>query len=52
MLEELNRRIGDGAEVICIVRPRNNPQAKSEVLMLDRASAGLLERLSAAAAQK
>jgi len=33
--------------VICIVRSLNNPQAKSEVIMLDRASSAFLQQLSA-----
>jgi hypothetical protein len=40
-------RGGDHAEVICIVRSLNHPQAKSEVIMLDRASAAFLQQLSA-----
>jgi hypothetical protein len=41
------RKVADGAEVICIVRPLANPQAKSEVIMLDRASPAFLQQLSA-----
>ncbi len=41
------RQVADGAEVICIVRPLANPQAKSEVIMLDRASPAFLQQLSA-----
>ena len=33
------------AEVICIVRPRGNTNAKSEVIVLDRASTAFMERL-------
>lgn len=40
-------RGSDHAEVICIVRSLNNPQAKSEVIMLDRASSAFLQQLSA-----
>jgi len=47
LLEEMRRQAGEGAEVIVIIRPRQNPQGKSEVLMLDRASPALLERFSA-----
>jgi len=46
LLEELRRRANEGAEVIVIIRPRQNPQGKSEVLMLDRASPALMERLA------
>ncbi len=44
-LAEVQKR-GDGAEVICIVRSLSNPQAKSEVIMLDRASSAFLQQLS------
>jgi thiol-disulfide isomerase/thioredoxin len=44
-LAEVQKR-GDGAEVICIVRSLSNPQAKSEVIMLDRASPAFLQQLS------
>ena len=37
----------DGAEVICIVRPLSNPHAKSEVIVLDRASSAFLKQLAA-----
>jgi thiol-disulfide isomerase/thioredoxin len=36
----------DGAEVICIVRPLSSPQAKTEVIMLDRASSAFLQQLA------
>jgi len=45
-LEEIRRRLDEGAEVVCIIRPRNLPQAKSEVIILDRASPEFLERLA------
>jgi hypothetical protein len=38
---------GPQAEVICIVRPLGDPQAKSEVVVLDRASQAFLEQLAA-----
>jgi thiol-disulfide isomerase/thioredoxin len=44
-LAEVQKR-GDGAEVICIVRSLSNPQAKSEVIMLDRASSAFLKQLA------
>jgi hypothetical protein len=34
------------AEVICIVRPLNDPKAKSEVVVLDRASPAFLQQLA------
>lgn len=46
ILEELSRR-ADGAEVICIVRPRGG--GPSEILVLEEASSHFFERLAAAA---
>ena len=37
------------SEVVCIVRPLNDPQAKSEVIMLNQASAGFVSQLKAEA---
>jgi thiol-disulfide isomerase/thioredoxin len=45
-LAEVQKR-GDGAEVICIVRSLSDPRAKSEVIMLDRASSAFLKQLAA-----
>jgi thiol-disulfide isomerase/thioredoxin len=45
-LAEMQKR-GDSAEVICIVRSLDNPQAKTEVIMLDRASTAFLKQLAA-----
>jgi thiol-disulfide isomerase/thioredoxin len=36
-----------GAEVICIVRPQGNPQGDSEIIVLNHASAGFLQQLTA-----
>ena len=47
-LEEIRRRLREGAEVICVVRSRD-PEAKSEVIILDRVSPALLGQLSAMA---
>jgi thiol-disulfide isomerase/thioredoxin len=44
-LAEVQNR-ADGAEVICIIRPLSNPQSKSEVIMLDRASSAFLKQLA------
>jgi hypothetical protein len=52
LLAEASRRVGEGAEVILIVRPRNDPQGRSEVYSLDRASTAMLERLSGLAGAK
>ncbi len=38
---------GDGAEVVCVVRSLGNPQARSEVIKLDRASSAFLKQLDA-----
>ena len=47
-LAEIRRR-GAGAEVICIVRSLADPRAKSEIIVLDRASPEFLEQLSSQA---
>jgi hypothetical protein len=31
---------------VCVIRPRNNPQARSEVIMLDKASPEFLRQLT------
>ena len=48
-LEEIHRHLKDGAEIVIVIRPRNTPGAKSEVLMLDKASPELVRQLSAEA---
>jgi hypothetical protein len=45
-LAEIRRRAA-GAEVICIVRPLSDPRAKSEIIVLDRASPEFLQQLTA-----
>ncbi len=45
-LQEIRRREKEGAEVVIIIRPRNNPQARSEVLTLDHASREFVEQIS------
>jgi len=40
------QQLGQSAEVICIVRPLSDPRAKSEVVVLDRASAAFLQQLA------
>jgi len=45
-LAEIRRRSA-GAEVICIVRPLSDPRAKSEIIVLDRASPEFLQQLTA-----
>lgn len=44
-LVEIGNRSED-AEVICIIRPLSNPEAKSEIIVLDKASPLFLEQLS------
>ena len=46
-LEEIRGRVKDGAEVLVVIRPRGNPEAKSEVLMLDHVSSEFVRQLSA-----
>jgi thiol-disulfide isomerase/thioredoxin len=46
-MDEINRRVQEGAEVLCIIRSRENPSAKSEVIMLDHASPKFIQQLSA-----
>ncbi len=36
VMDQIRRRAGEGSEVVCIIRDRNNPQAKEEVITLDR----------------
>ena len=51
-LDEIHRHLKDGAEIVIVIRPRNTPGAKSEVLMLDKASPELVRQLSAEAQAK
>ncbi|HVX11623.1 MAG TPA: thioredoxin domain-containing protein [Pirellulales bacterium] len=44
-LSEIGRR-SEGAEVICIVRSLSDPRAKSEIIVLDRASPGFVKQLA------
>jgi thiol-disulfide isomerase/thioredoxin len=46
-LDEIRRRMKEGADVTIVVHPRNNPNAKSEVYMLDHASGEFVSRISA-----
>jgi thiol-disulfide isomerase/thioredoxin len=45
-LEEIQRKTGEGAELICIIRSRTNPQARSEIIVLDRVSPAFIQRLT------
>ncbi|MCA9246582.1 MAG: trypsin-like peptidase domain-containing protein [Planctomycetales bacterium] len=44
-LDEIANRSRD-AEVICVIRPLNDPNAKSEIIVLDRASPEFLRQLT------
>lgn len=46
-LEEIRRRRIQGAEVVCIIRSLSDPQAKSEIIVLDKASPAFLQKLAA-----
>jgi thiol-disulfide isomerase/thioredoxin len=46
LLERIRQAKCQGAEVICIIRPKD-PESKSEVLMMEQASKALLDRLNA-----
>ncbi len=46
-LDEIRRLRREGAEVICIVRPRGNPNAASQVIMLNQVSPEFLRQLAA-----
>jgi hypothetical protein len=50
-LEELQNRMQDN-EVICIVRPLNNPNAKSEIIVLNHASPQFVEQISRGAQER
>jgi len=48
-LEEIRRRRSEGAEVVCVIRSRSQPQGPSEIIVLDDASPAFLARLAAEA---
>ena len=45
-MDELHRRLKEGSEVICVIRPRGKPDAQSEVIMLDRASPEFVKQIA------
>lgn len=45
-LEEIRKRQAEGAEVICVIRSRKDPEAKSEILMLDNVTPEFLRQLA------
>ena len=48
-MDEIQRRLKEGDEVVCIIRNRRDQQGKSEVLMLDHVSREFVDQLSAKA---
>ena len=48
-LEEIRRHVKEGAEVVCIIRDHRDPEAKSQVITLARASPAFVKRLAAEA---
>jgi thiol-disulfide isomerase/thioredoxin len=51
-MDEIHRHLKDGSEVVCVIRPRNSAGARSEVIMLDKASPELVRQLTAEAQGK
>jgi len=45
-LEEIRRRAAQGAEVICVIRSLSDPQAPSEIIVLEEASPAFLRELA------
>jgi hypothetical protein len=48
-LDEIRRSLDDGAEVVCVIRSRTDPHARSQIIMLDRVSDAFLDALAAEA---
>jgi thiol-disulfide isomerase/thioredoxin len=46
-LAEIRRRRLEGAEVVCVVRPKSDPKAHSEIIVLDKVSPGFVDQLGA-----
>ena len=51
-LDEIHRRMKEGSDVTIVVHPRNDPDAKSEVFMLDHASREFVSQLSTEARRR
>ena len=47
LVDELRRRRGQGAEIVCIIRTKESPDSRSEVFLFENASPQLVERLAA-----
>lgn len=45
-LEEIQRRRAEGAEVVCVIRSRNNPQSPSEIIVIEKATPAFLQSLT------
>ena len=45
-LDELSRRLKQGARVVCVVQPRDDPNARNEIIILDQASVQFLRQLT------
>jgi len=48
-LDEIRRSLDGGAEVVCVIRSRTEPHARSQIIMLDRVSDAFLDALAAEA---
>jgi len=48
-LDEIRRNLDDGAEVVCVIRSRTDPHARSQIIMLDHVSDAFLDALAAEA---
>ena len=45
-MDEILRRHAEGAEVICVIRSRTNPQAQSEIIVVDKAPLAFRQRFA------
>lgn len=45
-LEDIRRQVKEGSEVVCIIRNGHDPNAKSQVITLDRASGAFVKQLT------
>ncbi len=46
LVDELRRRRSEGAEIVCIIRTKESPDARSEVFLFENASPELIQRLN------
>lgn len=47
LIDELRRHRAQGAEIVCIIRTKQSPEAQSEVFLFENASPQLVEQLAA-----